>query len=161
MVRWVAVAALVAGMTGCGASETGSTPSPSPTPSAVADSPSPSPTPSPAGLTFKLNGIQTAATGIIMVTKHTGSMTVELKITGLQPTSSHVSHIHVGSCQATGGIKFALNQVRADGDGNADIVTTINATFPPASGKWYVVVHAGPDMQGSNSTYLLCGNLFK
>lgn len=161
MVRLVAVAALVMGVTGCGASETGSSPSPSPTPSPVVSSPSPSPTPSPVGLTFKLNGIHTAATGVITVTKHTGSTTIELKITGLQPTSSHVSHIHIGSCQATGGIKFALNQVRADGDGNSDTVTIVNATFPPASGKWYVVVHAGPDMQGSNSTYLLCGNLFK
>ncbi len=34
------------------------------------------------------------------------------------------------------------------------------ATYPPASGTWYVVVHAGPDMQGTNATYLLCGNLF-
>jgi hypothetical protein len=33
-------------------------------------------------------------------------------------------------------------------------------TYPPTSGTWYAVVHAGPDMQGSNATYLLCGNLF-
>jgi hypothetical protein len=27
-------------------------------------------------------------------------------------------------------------------------------------GTWYVVVHAGPDMNGSNDRDLLCGNLF-
>jgi hypothetical protein len=30
-----------------------------------------------------------------------------------------------------------------------------------AVGSWYVVVHVGPDMTGTNSKYLLCGNLFK
>ncbi len=47
----------------------------------------------------------------------------------------------------------------ADGTGAADTRTTIQAKYPPASGRWYVVVHAGPDMQGANATYLMCGNL--
>jgi len=86
---------------------------------------------------------------------------LELKITGLQPASSHVSHIHVGSCQQRGNIALALNTVAADQSGNADVQSTVSASYPPASGTWYVVVHAGPDMQGSNANYLLCGNLFK
>jgi hypothetical protein len=86
---------------------------------------------------------------------------LELKITGLQPASSHVSHIHVGSCQQRGSIALALNTVVADQSGNADIQSTVSAPYPPASATWYVVVHAGPDMQGSNANYLLCGNLFK
>jgi len=86
---------------------------------------------------------------------------VELKITGLQAMSSHISHVHIGSCAARGGIKFAINQVVADGQGDVDIKTTVKATYPPTSGRWYVVVHAGPDMNGTNSRYLLCGNLFK
>ncbi len=88
------------------------------------------------------------------------TVTVELKITGLQANSSHVSHIHNGTCQSRGGIAFALNQVVADGQGDADIRSTLPLTYPPANSTWYVVVHAGPDMQGSNATYLLCGNLF-
>jgi len=86
---------------------------------------------------------------------------IELKVSGLQANSSHVSHIHLGTCQSRGGIAFALNQVVADGQGDSDVRTTLmNLRYPPASGTWYVVVHAGPDMQGSNSSYLLCGNLF-
>lgn len=153
--RWFALAALVLSVAACGASGTGASPSTSPTGA------TPSPSPSPAGLSFKLNGVNATATGTITVTTQAGSMTVELKITGLQAASVHVSHIHIGKCQARGGIKFALNQVVADGQGNADTKSTLEATFPPASGTWYVVVHAGPDMQGSNSAYLLCGNLFK
>ena len=72
----------------------------------------------------------------------------------------HVSHIHIGSCQQRGNIFLALNPVIADGQGNADTRSTATANYPPASGTWYVVVHAGPDMQGTNATYLLCGNLF-
>ena len=110
---------------------------------------------------FKLNGINTTASGTITLIAQPQSITVELKITGLQPNSSHVSHIHIGSCQQRGSITRALNQVVADGQGDADIRTLVdNVTYPPTGVTWYVVVHAGPDMQGTNATYLLCGNLF-
>jgi len=95
------------------------------------------------------------------VTPQQGSTTVELKISGLQPASSHVSHIHVGSCDQRGNIALALSTVVADQSGNADTQSTVSAPYPPPSATWYVVVHAGPDMQGSNANYLLCGNLFK
>jgi Cu/Zn superoxide dismutase len=117
--------------------------------------------PSPVALTFKLNGVKANASGTITVTAPPGQMTVRLKITGLQANSSHISHVHIGSCQQNGSIALALNQVIADGQGEADIKTTLNkVTYPPANGTWYVVVHAGPDMQGTNASYLLCGNLF-
>lgn len=123
--------------------------------------PSPSPSPSPTGLAFKLNpeaGV--TATGTIAVFAQSKSTTIELKITGLQANSSHVSHIHLGSCQSRGGIAFALNQVVADGQGMTDVRSTLNLTYPPTGTTWYVVVHAGADMVGSNASYLLCGNLF-
>jgi hypothetical protein len=97
---------------------------------------------------------------MITVTAPAGQMTVRLKITGLQANSSHISHVHIGSCSQNGNIALALNQVIADGQGEVDVKTTVRATYPPANGTWYVVVHAGPDMQGSNASYLLCGNLF-
>jgi len=142
---------------GCGGSGTSSAPSPSPTPPASA---SPSATSSPPALTFKLNGVKANASGTITVTAPPGQMTVRLKISGLIANSSHISHVHIGSCQQNGNIALALNQVIADGQGDVDVKTTVKATYPPANGTWYVVVHAGPDMQGSNSSYLLCGNLF-
>jgi CHRD domain len=110
---------------------------------------------------FPLNGLGTTAKGTITVTAVANTLTVELKIAGLQSKSSHVNHIHIGTCTARGGIKFALNPVIADGQGDADIKTTVKAIYPPATGKWYVVVHAGPDMNGTNAKYLLCGNLSK
>ena len=102
------------------------------TPSPAA-SPSPSASPSPTGLQFALGGIHTSATGKIMVTATPTSTTIELVITGLASDSSHISHVH--------------SRVEIWQD-------------PSASGHWYVVVHAGPDVQGTNATYLMCGNLF-
>lgn len=130
----------------------------SPTPVVQA---SPTPSPSPTGVAFRLKpepGV--TATGTITVFANATSTTIELVITGLQANSSHVSHIHLGSCQARGGIAFALNQVVADGQGMADVRSTLNLTYPPNGSTWYVVVHAGADMVGSNASYLLCGNLF-
>ncbi len=118
------------------------------------------PTPSAPALQFALNGINTKASGKILVTAGASTTTIELIVIGLNTDSSHVSHVHSGDCQHQGGIIFALNQVVADGTGAADARTTIQAHYPPASGHWYVVVHAGPDMQGSNASYLMCGNLF-
>jgi len=149
---WVATLAIVLAAAACGEG-TGATSSPAPS---AANSPSP-----PAGVSFKLNpepGV--TATGTILVTAGATGTTIEVKVTGLQATSQHVSHIHIGSCQERGSIAFALNPVIADGQGNADTRSTITQKYPPPSGHWYVVVHAGPDMQGSNANYLLCGNLF-
>jgi hypothetical protein len=153
--RLLALVAVVVITASCGSSGTASTP----TPTRAAGTPTPSG--SPVVRTFKLSGIQTRATGTITVTTQSDLLSVELKITGLQSTSSHISHVHAGSCQKHGGIVFALNQVVASGDGTADVKTTFKARFPPATGTYYAVVHAGPDMQGTNSNYLLCGNLFK
>ena len=111
---------------------------------------------------FKLNPVPPGtASGTMTVTTTSTSLTVELKITGLQASSVHVSHIHIGSCAAHGGILRALLPVIADSQGGADTTTTVNLKYPPATGHVYVVVHVGPDMVSTNARYLLCGNLFK
>jgi Cu/Zn superoxide dismutase len=154
---WCGVAAAVLCAVACGGGQTATAPSPTPSPAAG----SPNPTPSPTPLNFRLvpePGV--TASGTIALTAGPGTTTIELSIKGLAPNSSHVSHIHLGSCQARGGIAFALNQVVADGQGMADVRSRLDLTYPPSGSTWYVVVHAGPDMVGSNATYLLCGNLF-
>jgi Cu/Zn superoxide dismutase len=156
----VALVAVAVTISACGSGGGTAAASRSPSPSPIAASPSPSPSPS--GLSFKVTGADptVTASGTVTLQVQSGSVTLELAISGLQPNSKHVSHIHLGSCQQRGSIAIGLNQVTADAQGNADMKTTITATYPPATGTWYVVVHAGPDMQGTNATYLLCGNLF-
>lgn len=154
---WVGAAAVALCLCACGSGpSTASSPTPSSPPS-----PGSSPSPIASGLLFKLApepGV--TSTGTITLTSSPDQVGVELKIAGLGADSRHVSHIHLGSCQTRVGIAFALNPVVADGQGAADTKSTLNLTYPPAGGTWYVVVHAGPDMVGSNASYLLCGNLF-
>lgn len=150
---WIVLAAIAIVAAACG-NETGAAPSAVPTAQ-------PSPSPSQAGLTFKLNPEGSAtASGTVMVVPGQASTSIEVKVSGLQANSSHVSHVHVGTCQSRGGIARALSPVVANAQGEADAKSILNDTFPPSGTTWYVVVHAGPDMQGSNALYLLCGNLF-
>jgi len=46
------------------------------------------------------------------------------------------------------------------GTGSIASPSTVGASYPPTDVTWYVVVHAGPDVQGLNANYLLRGNLF-
>src|SRR5438445_10222407 len=152
---WFAVVAVAVCAMACGG-ESATTASPTPP-----ASPGPTSSPSPKGVTFRLTpepGV--TATGTITLLADQSTTAIELQVKGLQANSTHVSHIHLGTCQSRGGIAFALNPVVADGQGDSDVKSTLNLSYPPPQGTWYVVVHAGPDMQGSNASYLLCGNLF-
>ncbi len=70
----------------------------------------------------------------------------------------HANSVAVGGPDTS--VHVEANQVIADGQGTSITRTTLKAAYPPKSGHWYVVVHSGADMQGSNAKYLLCGNLF-
>ena len=156
MTRAIAVLALAVLAAACGSPSQAISPSPSPSPVQNGASPS-------AGvLVFSIDGKKygTSAVGTITLTHQQKPFMLEVKIHGLAADSQHVSHIHGGSCQQPGGIIFGLNLVVADATGIADTRTQVNASYPPASGHWYVVVHAGADMQGPNANYLMCGNLF-
>ncbi len=85
------------------------------------------------------------ASGTGHIEKASGSFTITIKVTGLAPGSSHISHIHAGTCTQPGGIAYALSQVIADSSGVATATTIVPADYSvPASG-WYVNVHHGPD----------------
>jgi hypothetical protein len=70
-----------------------------------------------------------AATGTGLIDKRTGSFTITIKLTGLAPSSSHISHIHAGKCSQPGGIAFALSQVIADSSGAATATTVVPVDY--------------------------------
>ena len=73
------------------------------------------------------NGSGVAGTG--QVIKGTGSFVVTIKLTGLTPSSSHVSHVHTGGCAKPGGIAYALQEVIADSSGAATVTSTVMVDY--------------------------------
>ena len=97
------------------------------------------------------------------------TLTVTARATGLVAGSTHAVHIHSGSCDSQGGVKYPLNDLVAKSDGVAETTTVIQNVdqAPPASG-WYVNVHLGAHDQiekdGKPTLYfapILCGNVSK
>ncbi len=66
-----------------------------------------------------------------------GNLVVTITMSGLEPTSTHAAHIHTGSCTSQGNVVYPLNNVTADGSGNATSTTTLkNVTSIPSG--WLV-----------------------
>jgi len=99
-------------------------------------------------------------TGTGEVYKASGSFKVSIHIHGLVPNSSHVSHVHVGTCAKPGNIAYALLEVVADSGGNATATSTVSEYYSMPATGWYVNVHKGEDT--TEAEYLpsiSCGDL--
>jgi CHRD domain len=100
------------------------------------------------------------ATGTGQIVKASDSFTLTIKLTGMVPMSSHISHIHAGGCGVPGGIVFALQQVIADASGAATATTIVPAKYLVPSSGWYVNVHTGPDFtEPDYAPSTSCGDL--
>jgi hypothetical protein len=116
------------------------------------------PTPSATFTMTAQNGSGVSGTGQIY--KEVGAFRVSIELTGLVPASSHVSHVHLGSCASQGAIAYALLQVVADAGGRATATTTVGESYALARTGWYVNVHLGEDL--SEAGYvpsISCGDL--
>ena len=99
-------------------------------------------------------------TGTGQVYKGVGSFVVSIQLKGLKPNSSHVSHVHIGSCTKQGAVAYALLQVIADASGNATATTTVPEYFSMPATGWYVNVHSGPDFtEAEYAPSVSCGDL--
>ncbi|HEY4036023.1 MAG TPA: CHRD domain-containing protein [Ktedonobacteraceae bacterium] len=94
----------------------------------------------------------------------TGSkLTVKLTLSGLAPNSTHIAHIHKGSCEAQGAVLYPLTSVVVDASGNGTSTTVISKVSSiPASG-WYVNVHQAATMSDLSTQTgfdpIACGNI--
>jgi hypothetical protein len=84
-----------------------------------------------------------AVHGNAKLTLDGNKLTVQVVLGGLVPNSTHIAHIHTGSCEAQGAVKYMLSPVVADASGFGTSTTTIDqvAAIPPSG--WYVNVHLG------------------
>jgi hypothetical protein len=120
----------------------------------------PASSPKPAA-TFTMGAMNASGvTGTGQVYKGTGSFTVAIQLQGLKANSSHVSHVHIGSCAKPGGVAYALLQVVADSSGKATATTTVAEYYSMPATGWYVNVHFGPDFtEAEYAPSVSCGDL--
>jgi hypothetical protein len=116
------------------------------------------PTPS---ATFTMGAMNASGvTGVGQIYKGAGSFTVSIQLKGMVPSSSHVSHVHIGTCAKPGGVAYALLQVVADSAGNATASTTVGEYFSMPANGWYVNVHKGADLsEPEYAPSISCGDL--
>ena len=85
-----------------------------------------------------------SGTATLSLSGHT--LTVKLTLSGMQPYSQHMVHIHAGSCVHQGAVVYSLTPVKADAEGKSTTTTIIqNVTTIPPSG-WYINLHNGTDL---------------
>ncbi len=102
-----------------------------------------------------LNGTNVKGTGVISDAGN-GKITVVVTVSGLEP-GQHKAHIHEGSCQAQGAIKYDLPTLEAKPDGTATATITLNVDFATIiAGNLYFNVHN----QAGTPTYVAgCGEI--
>jgi Cu/Zn superoxide dismutase len=97
------------------------------------------------------------------------TLSVDATASDLVAGSAHAVHIHLGSCDSQGAVKYPLNDLVASSTGSAETTTVIQNVdqAPPASG-WYINVHLGSSSQiqqnGQPTLYfqpIICGNVGK
>ena len=84
-----------------------------------------------------------AAAGSAKLSLDSDKLTVQVTLSGLAPNSTHIAHIHKGSCEAQGGVLYPLNPVVADAKGNGTSTTTVDNVTSISSSGWYVNIHLG------------------
>jgi len=104
-----------------------------------------------------------SASGTAQLSIASGKLTVKLTLTGLTPNSTHIAHIHKGSCEAQGAVLYPLTSVVADASGKGTSTTIVpNLPSIPAKG-WYVNVHLVSTTSDLNTQTgfdpIACGNV--
>jgi hypothetical protein len=104
-----------------------------------------------------------SASGSTQLSLADGKLTVTTTVSGLVPNSTHIAHIHEGSCEAQGKVLYPLNPVVADANGKGTSTTTIDQITSIPNSGWYVTVHFGGTADElstqTGSDPIACGNI--
>lgn len=97
------------------------------------------------------------------------TLSVTTTATGLPAGTAHAQHVHLGTCDSQGAVKYPLDDLVASATGAAEVTTVIQNVdqAPPATG-WYVNVHLGSmsqiEQNGQPTLYfepIICGDVGK
>ena len=89
------------------------------------------------------------------------TLMVTIALSGLAPGSTHLVHIHAGTCAGMGQIVYTLRPLQADAHG-AGLSTTVigGATSGIPARGWAVNIHNGPTFAtGLAARPIACGNI--
>jgi hypothetical protein len=101
-----------------------------------------------------------SASGSAQLTLSDGTLTVKLTMSGLAPNSTHMAHIHGGTCSSQGKVVHGLNPVVADASGNGSSTTVLTGISSIPSSGWYVNVHLTMDMSTqTGNDPIACGDV--
>jgi hypothetical protein len=97
-------------------------------------------------------------TGTAVLTATGNGVMVSVKLSGFDPNTKHDGHIHVGTCEAQGGVVVPLNSITADasGAGSADTTETTMTFAQVSDGKHYVQYHTSSNPPGKQVS---CANI--
>ncbi|HEX6519101.1 MAG TPA: CHRD domain-containing protein [Streptosporangiaceae bacterium] len=98
-------------------------------------------------VTVEANGVnlgQPAGRATLTYNASAQTVTVTVTASGLNP-GPHAAHIHLGSCQNQGPVKYMLADFVADASGNIINQTRVvtGVTSVPGPGNWYLNLHQG------------------
>jgi Cu/Zn superoxide dismutase len=101
-----------------------------------------------------------AVSGTVQLTLRGSQLTVNLKLTNLQPGSTHPAQIYAGSCSKQGTVVHQLPHVVADTKGNANMTGVINNVPSIPANGWYVTVHYSTDISNqAGADAIVCGDI--
>jgi hypothetical protein len=88
---------------------------------------------------------------------------VKITVSGLAPKTTHMAHIHAGTCQTQGAVVYPLQPVVADANGNATSTTVINNAKNFTTSQLYINIHEAATMNGLTTQTgfnpIACGNI--
>ncbi len=93
----------------------------------------------------------------ITYNEETKVMSVEVEVTGLDPDSEHVQHIHVGTCEEPGEAIHPLDNLKANADGEASTTNTFQDVEQFDVANMVLNIHQGADLEGDNAKQISCG----
>ncbi|HEY7022534.1 MAG TPA: hypothetical protein VH349_15560 [Ktedonobacterales bacterium] len=101
-----------------------------------------------------------AVSGSATLTLANDSLTITVKASGLAPSSTHASALHLGSCQWLDAVLYDLPKLTADSSGNASASITIDHAQPvSASNNWYIAIDYNSTLNRAYFMPISCGNV--
>lgn len=97
---------------------------------------------------------ESGVSGEASVTPSGAQTEVMVRLTGLEPNSTHPGHIHQGTCAAVGAVVAPLQDITADATGAGTMTTTVPLASDSVTAGGHLVAY-----HGDGGTPIVCGEV--